>query len=40
MANNGSYTYSLKAGMDVSTITHKEVFYTVNDSNGALPRRR
>ncbi|WP_228727474.1 type I secretion C-terminal target domain-containing protein [Klebsiella sp. RHBSTW-00215] len=35
MANNGSYTYSLKAGMDVSTITHKEVFaYTVNDSNG------
>lgn len=36
MANNGSYTYSLKAGMDVSTITHKEVFaYSVNDSNGA-----
>ncbi|MDU4231957.1 MAG: type I secretion C-terminal target domain-containing protein, partial [Klebsiella grimontii] len=35
MANNGSYTYSLNAGLDVSTITHKEVFaYTVNDSNG------
>uniref|UniRef100_UPI001F4FC88E Ig-like domain-containing protein n=1 Tax=Rosenbergiella collisarenosi TaxID=1544695 RepID=UPI001F4FC88E len=35
LSNDGSYTYTLKAGVDTSTITSKETFsYSLNDSDG------
>ncbi|WP_241630291.1 beta strand repeat-containing protein, partial [Rosenbergiella nectarea] len=35
LSNDGSYTYTLKAGIDTSTITAKEMFsYSLNDSDG------
>ncbi|WP_241613430.1 Ig-like domain-containing protein, partial [Rosenbergiella epipactidis] len=35
LSNDGSYTYTLKAGIDTSTITSKETFsYSLNDSDG------
>ncbi|SEQ32438.1 type I secretion C-terminal target domain (VC_A0849 subclass) [Rosenbergiella nectarea] len=35
ISNEGSYTYTLKAGIDTSTITTKETFsYSLNDSDG------
>ncbi|KMV68323.1 hypothetical protein AI29_09380, partial [bacteria symbiont BFo2 of Frankliniella occidentalis] len=35
LSDDGSYTYTLKAGIDTSTITSKETFsYSLNDSDG------
>ncbi|MCA1178232.1 Ig-like domain-containing protein [Pantoea rwandensis] len=37
IAANGSYTYTLKAGLDAQTITHKEVFsYSLAASDGTI----
>ena len=37
IAANGSYTYTLKAGLDAQTITHKEVFtYSLAGTDGTI----